>query len=1126
LRWQVPTNKKAKTEDVSPCKSDKSENKTAGGEAIEPDANAEEQIVPSQMERVLNEVADAREAKASASPSPAKTQASVEEQEPNMVEDLAAANTQDGESEASAAAFKADKESLAADDAKVGTKTGDGAEAEVETNGAEARSGAETQENCAAATAGRAAAAQATTDGDEVMVLDDEEECSGNGASESPQKKSEAQGAAASSGAKEAPAKEAAAPKKLSQAEKEKRIEVLRSELSGLARLSVGGDAVPSLRPSAAEIADEFDCSTLSVRTDQPLPLKTRQIVARVIEGAYETVEVLSASLLAGSQQMELDNGAALVAAAVQAVGEMVEARPDIAESRSGQFVRRWKVKDMADIPERCRQLVETHRKMQAALSDRMVCIQNIITADSVKSFNKFERQLLVLKDKYLKLEEKEGKDRERLESKIEAYRKKQEEKEDRQRKKEEERRLREEQNAEKERMQAEREQMRAEREQLKAEREQLKAEKEEQARIEREQREKEKALEKTRKETEKEECRLLKEKEKEEQQKKKAEEKEKKVMAKKGVSMQQASFMSAFLKKAPTTSPDAKPAGSASSAAPSDRSKAASASLLSFVSPEKKAPSGKVSSNFHPWEKPKNSIVAGFPYGPDFGEAHAAQALPPAPETPALSSWLSVWRTAPARKRAERPMRFEDREHPAMRVFQLHMNIPQTIIQLVDVDVDAMVKVMWDIEDEDAEQKLSEIMAEGEEDGDGVVTYRGRQYEIRTEGGGWFEARRPAFCGTWNKISKVITGRNPFAKDPELDYAYESDADWESDAGEGEDLGSDLDEEEEEEDMGDDGDRGFVVPDGQSDDGPVVAPVKRLKKLEQVVVYRPAQDLPPELMATLAVGVLDSLPMVLSADPGVCLEEDADFFGDDLGSAKAPTLEAAVHCMHRHPTASSFTWVRPESGSKYGGYVFLKGQDGPKGKSEQEGMVSGYLREIPKAKRLAIQSMQREESEAAAAAQAAAVKAGGCAAGKKAKRDMSEADYEHVEVAQKEAEKAKKEEQARRRKMLKRDGKGAIPDAHLLEVVKIVHGSVKAKVDLVKEFQAKFPEVGKSRVEKYMSTCAGKKGLRWHLHDECLAFSPFIAEIAKDVWKQRVQADKPAEDSTGVQLQLAFTPK
>lgn len=31
------------------------------------------------------------------------------------------------------------------------------------------------------------------------------------------------------------------------------------------------------------------------------------------------------------------------------------------------------------------------------------------------------------------------------------------------------------------------------------------------------------------------------------------------------------------------------------------------------------------------------------------------------------------------------------------------------------------------------------------------------------------------------------------------------------------------------------DEERGFVVPDGQSDDGPAVAPVKRLKKLEQV---------------------------------------------------------------------------------------------------------------------------------------------------------------------------------------------------------------------------------------------------------------------------------------------------
>ncbi|KAJ1496241.1 hypothetical protein T484DRAFT_2529145 [Baffinella frigidus] len=247
------------------------------------------------------------------------------------------------------------------------------------------------------------------------------------------------------------------------------------------------------------------------------------------------------------------------------------------------------------------------------------------------------------------------------------------------------------------------------------------------------------------------------------------------------------------------------------------------------------------------------------------------------------------------------------------------------------------------------------------------------------------------------------------------------------------------------------------------------------------------------------------------------------DFFGDDLGSAKAPTLESAIYAVHKHPTACSFTWVIPDAGSKYGGYVFLKGVEGPKGKSEQGGMVSGYIVEVPKMKRMAMLNLEKEDAAALAAAQAVAVKAGGCASAKGPKKDIKDENFEHVEVAQKEAEKAKKEEQAKKKKIIKKD---SIPDAHLLEVVKIVHGSTKAKVDLVKEFQAKFPEVAKSKVEKYMSTCASKKGTRWNLNEECLAFSPFIAEIAKDVWKQRVQADKPEEPATGVQLQLAFRPQ
>ena len=48
----------------------------------------------------------------------------------------------------------------------------------------------------------------------------------------------------------------------------------------------------------------------------------------------------------------------------------------------------------------------------------------------------------------------------------------------------------------------------------------------------------------------------------------------------------------------------------------------------------------------------------------------------------------------------------------------------------------------------------------------------RGRQYEVRTEGGGWFETRRPGYCGTFSKTSAVVSGRNPLAQDADLDYA------------------------------------------------------------------------------------------------------------------------------------------------------------------------------------------------------------------------------------------------------------------------------------------------------------------------------------------------------------------
>jgi len=98
-----------------------------------------------------------------------------------------------------------------------------------------------------------------------------------------------------------------------------------------------------------------------------------------------------------------------------------------------------------------------------------------------------------------------------------------------------------------------------------------------------------------------------------------------------------------------------------------------------------------------------------------------------------------------------------------------------------------------------------------------------------------------------------------------------------ESEMGDGEDIGSDLDGDEEEEEDEEDG--GFVVPDGYgSDEGEPDGAVKNKKRnLEQIVHYR---TLPDDLAQLLTVQVLDKLPICLSNDPNVHLEEEVDYFG------------------------------------------------------------------------------------------------------------------------------------------------------------------------------------------------------------------------------------------------------
>ncbi|KAJ2847419.1 hypothetical protein IWW36_003864, partial [Coemansia brasiliensis] len=78
---------------------------------------------------------------------------------------------------------------------------------------------------------------------------------------------------------------------------------------------------------------------------------------------------------------------------------------------------------------------------------------------------------------------------------------------------------------------------------------------------------------------------------------------------------------------------------------------------------------------------------------------------------------------------------------------------------------------------------------------------------------------RRPAYFGTWSKNGRVVSGRRPFAREAaDIDYEVDSDAEWEVDDEEGEELRSDEEEDDEDDDEDDDFDEenGFVVCDGE----------------------------------------------------------------------------------------------------------------------------------------------------------------------------------------------------------------------------------------------------------------------------------------------------------------------
>ena len=307
------------------------------------------------------------------------------------------------------------------------------------------------------------------------------------------------------------------------------------------------------------------------------------------------------------------------IEACINMIAHLVERRPKISEGRvQGEgAVKRWEVKDMADIPERFRALVEAHRKMEVALCERIKLIETLVTdlsSSKCKSTAKLDKNLVLMKDKYLKLEEKEKKERDKLEAKIEAERKKQQQRDEKEKAKE------------------------------------AKAET------------KDKDKEWSAKTSEKSEAKTTKKSKKSEP-----------------VKNESSSIMSFFGKSAAAAVP--KSAAQHVHSASDDKTSAATGAQ---AAPQKER------RNFHPWERPKNAVVASFPFGPSAESTRKSRSAASAD----LASWLQVLRSETVRTVRPRPLREDGTPHPKMKLIQLNMKIPLVKTQLIDVDLEAEKKV------------------------------------------------------------------------------------------------------------------------------------------------------------------------------------------------------------------------------------------------------------------------------------------------------------------------------------------------------------------------------------------------------------------------------------------------
>ena len=373
---------------------------------------------------------------------------------------------------------------------------------------------------------------------------------------------------------------------------------------------------------------------------------------------------------------------------------------------------------------------------------------------------------------------------------------------------------------------------------------------------------------------------------------------------------------------------------------------------------------------------------------------------------------------------------------------------------------------------------------------------WKDKTLQFLTEGGGWFDSRRPPYFGTWSRKSSLISGRRPLARESELDYEYESDADWESEAGDGEELGSEVDlEEDGDDDMDADEDGGFVVPDGYSSDRDIpdgnALESRRGTKLQKIVYER--HSLPADLELEFTVHVLDELPLVLCNDPNVTLENNVDFYGEDILSCRVPSLEAAIYKLHQHPTACSFTYIPlSNTDSKFAGHLFLKTANASRNGSKQDGMISGFYKQIPEWKKAAIYTAQNSANQHAC---------------KDANTPQLSNPTDSAVVST--------SKQCSLNPV-------QVTEEQVKVLLKLAHGSKKAKVELVEQFALACPGLSKKRAFKIFSQVliilfhqlkifyskiaplqvTIKKSGRWTMSEETLSKHPSIADLAVESWR------------------------